>query len=191
MVSRPQNSIPRMLWSVYRPPFSETLCHRLLSSQSVATSVFTCRGCLLPILATSREKISQTVCDRERHVSTTQLFKPTQLRVKPATSITISPTTTNVNATTANAAPKTNTATTTAVNVITNTASRDTNTCTTKTANTMTITLSVRTARSEGSRRENAEGELGAKGGQTRGDSREENERVCTTTPNNNDEQLC
>jgi hypothetical protein len=84
-----------------------------------------------------------------------------------------------------------NTATTTAVNVTTNTVSRDTNTCTTKTANTTTITLSMCTARYKGSRRENAEGELGAKGGQTRRESREENKRVCATTPNNNDKQSC
>jgi hypothetical protein len=55
----------------------------------------------------------------------------------------------------------------------------------------MTMTLSMCTARSERSRRENAEGKLGAKGGQTRGNSREENKRVCATTPNNDDEQSC
>jgi hypothetical protein len=189
MVLRLQNSIPRTLWPVYRPPFSETLHHRLLSSQSVATSVLARRGCLLPILETQCEKISQTACDRERHAPTTQLFKPTQLRVKPATSITISTTTTNANATTANAAPKTNTATT-AVNATTDT-TRNVNTRTTTTTDATTNLSCAHNTKSKGGEMEDTEGEK-ARGERTRGNRGERTEvirRVSTTAQNGDDER--
>ena len=63
MAPQSQNRAPRILWSIHRP-----LSHHLLPSQSVATSVFARRGCLLPILATRCEKFSRMVSDCERHV---------------------------------------------------------------------------------------------------------------------------
>ena len=124
MAPQSQNSVPRILWSIHRP-----LSHHLLPSQPVATSVFARRGCLLPILATRCEKFSRMVSERERHVPTIQPSTPTQLRVKPATSITTSPSaspaayicTTTVDAAPAGTTPKTNTATTAAAGVTTNT----------------------------------------------------------------------
>jgi len=177
MVSRPQNSIPRMLWSVYRPPFSETLRHRLLSSQSVATSVFARRGCLLPILATRCEKLSRTVSDRERHTPSAHPSTPTQLRVKPTTSITsniganptayISTITTTVNATTANTKHNTYTPTTTAVNVTTDTTFRNVKARTAESTHATTIVSIVHTTKDKGDEMEDTEGEK-ARGERTR-----------------------
>jgi hypothetical protein len=150
MVLRLQNSIPRTLWPVYRPPFSEALRRHLLSSQSVATSVLARRGCLLPILETRCEKPSQTVSDRERH---TQPPTPTQLRVKPATTIT--PT---VNAATAGTKPGTYTPTTTAVNVTTDTTYKNANARTTESTYATTIVPIAYTTKDEGDGKRCTEG---------------------------------
>jgi hypothetical protein len=194
MVPRLQNSIPRTLWPVYRPPFSETLRHRQLSSQFVATSVFARRGCLLPILATRCETIPQTVCDRERHVPTTQQSTPTQLRVKPATSITTSASlaahiSSTVNAATATTTPEMYTTMTTAVNMTTDTTYRNVNTRTSTTTDATTNLSGAHNAKPE---EDEIEGEK-ARGERTRGnrggERAEGTRRVSTMVQNDDDER--
>jgi hypothetical protein len=113
------------------------------------------------------------VCDCKSHVPTTQLFNPTQLRVKPATSITTGPTpayisniTTTVNTTTANTKPSTYmpTTTTTAVNVTTDTTYKTMNAHTTEYMYVTAIMSIAYTTKDEGDKKRstkarNAEGE--------------------------------
>jgi hypothetical protein len=195
MFPRSQNSISRTLWSGYRPPLSETLRHPP-SSQSVATSVFERRGCLLPILATRCEKPSQTVCDRKRHTPATQPSAPTQLRVKPATAVIVSRPTAYISANTVNTAnvstkPSTYTPTATAVNVTTDTACRNANARTTGSTYATTIVSVAHSTKDEGDEKGSTEGE-NAEGEWMRGGQRDKTggtRRKAGTTAQNDDDK--